>query len=1369
MNGFRKSLGITLIAAALALMASADVQKTRTYEDGTFSDVRESEWYASDVKDAYEYALVNGAGNGLFEPDGDVTAAEALTMALNVRTALTGEAVPASSAGKNWYDAGVAFATEKGIVAEGAVDDYDRPATRAEVAGFFAKALPKEHYNAVNSVTDIPDVPADAPYREALLLLYRAGVIMGNDAYGTFRPNANITRAEATAILNRAARPEKRLKKSLDVLPQDDAYIVVNASNFTGNKEGIHSGWALDNRGGTARTELGGNYGTLNDVSRTEGTAMIRELNKAETGRFILQMNLSLSDRYDGAYIEFRNDKDAPVYRLDFKDNAVVYRLPDGGEKVIREIGAERAFVLYAVLDLDNRRTTTYINREDCGTYPFAVPADALNLQNFRYATTEESTAAVTCTQICLRANYALYDEFFFEDGTQIPFGWTGRECTAGSTLVIRKNGEAHKTFAPVSGNVVFETDFLFGTNQTGEIALMSGGEKPVLFTAKDNALFVNGTEVYRDYVPDLWYILRFEADTETQTVTVRLNGRTLAELPFAAYASSFDAVHFTNTFARTSSYDNIHVFRVLPHDDYVPAPVKPKGEEAYNVGINVCSLWDNDNHFGWACVTPFDDIIPVLGYYDEGNPETADWEIKYLAEHGVDFQAFCAYFNDDDGPQSLSVTPHLFRGYQNARYRDSMKYCLIWECANAARPKNMYAWKQYFVPYFIEHYFKDPNYMTLDNKLLLYVFGATKLAAADSFGSAAEVKEAFDYLEEEVKKLGFDGVIFAASNNPADSTLASMGFDAAYAYNYGSAGYQVEVNKNGNRNYAASSACFGIPTASVGFNNVAWAGTRHPLITVADLKEVLLWMRDEFSPSYAKKGTWQENFFMLSTWNEYGEGTYFMPVEGEKGFGYLDAVREVFTSEKADPSLNTVPTAAQKARINHLYPQHQRLLRKEGNVTYETVIRYGVCRPYFTVNVPGEVSSVSRTDDYVVYPDGSVSGTSNHADSILTFNNGHSLDLSETTVVKIRAKLPKGEHMQFFFTTVESRTWEEAKSFSLLSTSDEMTDYYFDFSGNEKWKGTLLWFRFDPTGNVGVSWKLESMTFMTPPEIPKSKKRLSVNSVEFEMQLEPEYAETGDYLVAFDPAIALDYKLNAYHTWNKATGTLTLMLNGHTVVYTVGSDRYMLDGREKSLGFTLHTTDGLPMIPLEKLCDDVGYEYIQLFDGSLDVLTNENEYFRTIASRHPYDWEFNVPGDTENWRSYFMSLNVRDGYMHCESLSDSTDPTIIRVNRITPMISSDYTGLQYRVRYDFDSLSQDTLTMYFITEEDPVWSESKTVKIPLDGNTSAGEFLEFETTITNPLWKGLITDLRFDPFNAVGEIDVDYIRFTQGVCVEMM
>ena len=103
------------------------------------------------------------------------------------------------------YTPYVNFAISKGFVKEGQFDNYDRPAKRREVAVIFENAMPDGYFTAQNDVTEIPDVSESRDYRNDLLTLYKAGVVMGSDAYGNFRPEDNITRAESAAIINRVA------------------------------------------------------------------------------------------------------------------------------------------------------------------------------------------------------------------------------------------------------------------------------------------------------------------------------------------------------------------------------------------------------------------------------------------------------------------------------------------------------------------------------------------------------------------------------------------------------------------------------------------------------------------------------------------------------------------------------------------------------------------------------------------------------------------------------------------------------------------------------------------------------------------------------------------------------------------------------------------------------------------------------------------------------------------------------------------------------------------------------------------------------------------------------------------------------------
>jgi hypothetical protein len=244
------------------------------------------------------------------------------------------------------------------------------------------------------------------------------------------------------------------------------------------------------------------------------------------------------------------------------------------------------------------------------------------------------------------------------------------------------------------------------------------------------------------------------------------------------------------------------------------------------------------------------------------------------------------------------------------------MKYCLIWEVMSAGAANDLETWKRNYVPYLIEHHFKDPRYLTKDGKAVLAVYGSGRFLEARSFGSAAKTREAFDYLSAEVRKIGLKGVYYIASLSSFDEpdlTLAAQGFDANVAYNYGVESGRVETNRRLNPARRANIGTHAIPTVSVGFDVYPWDSVHYPLLTAQEFADTMRWCRDEFAPG--------ERLFWLSTWNEYGEGTYMMPLADARGFGYLDAVRSVFTDSAPDPALNAVPTAAQRRRLEWLYP----------------------------------------------------------------------------------------------------------------------------------------------------------------------------------------------------------------------------------------------------------------------------------------------------------------------------------------------------------------------------------------------------------------------------------------------------------------
>ncbi len=215
------ALAAGLAPAALAAGAGLDnFVRVNTYTDGQFADVPGSAWYTGNVKTAYELNLVKGSSAVAFRPAGNITVAETLALACRLHSIYhTGSA--AFVQGSPWYQVYVDYAVEKGIISAGDYASVTAKATRAQFASILAGALPAEALPAVNAIAPgtIPDVPAGAAYGEKVYLLYNAGVLTGNNSYGTFTPDTPIQRSAVAAIVTRMADPSLRKTFVLQPMP----------------------------------------------------------------------------------------------------------------------------------------------------------------------------------------------------------------------------------------------------------------------------------------------------------------------------------------------------------------------------------------------------------------------------------------------------------------------------------------------------------------------------------------------------------------------------------------------------------------------------------------------------------------------------------------------------------------------------------------------------------------------------------------------------------------------------------------------------------------------------------------------------------------------------------------------------------------------------------------------------------------------------------------------------------------------------------------------------------------------------------------------------------------------------------------------
>ena len=205
------------LAAAPALAAEGvqagmdNFQITQTYASGQFADVSDGAWYAQSVKTAYELGLVQGVSDTAFNPSGSITIGSTIALAARLHSIYTTGSASFTQ-GSPWYQVYVDYAVQNGILTSGQFADYNANATRRQFAGILAKALPAEALAAVNTVEDgaIPDVVAGSLNYNEIYTLYRAGILTGNDAAGTFAPETTIDRASVAAIVSRMADPELR-------------------------------------------------------------------------------------------------------------------------------------------------------------------------------------------------------------------------------------------------------------------------------------------------------------------------------------------------------------------------------------------------------------------------------------------------------------------------------------------------------------------------------------------------------------------------------------------------------------------------------------------------------------------------------------------------------------------------------------------------------------------------------------------------------------------------------------------------------------------------------------------------------------------------------------------------------------------------------------------------------------------------------------------------------------------------------------------------------------------------------------------------------------------------------------------------------
>jgi len=352
-----------------------------------------------------------------------------------------------------------------------------------------------------------------------------------------------------------------------------------------------------------------------------------------------------------------------------------------------------------------------------------------------------------------------------------------------------------------------------------------------------------------------------------------------------------------------------------LPKADYVPPP-KPVRSE-YEIGAFYFPGWDTPKRWE-PIITTHPERKPVLGWYDEGNPEVIDWQIKWAVENGMQFFLVDWYWSR--GHQQLD---HWVKGFQKARYRSYLKWAVMWANHNGPGSHSEED-QQQVTQFWIENYFNTPEYYTIGGMPVVMIWTpegmdadiiAIERAKGNELKRGEGVKKLLDLSRKMAKEAGFKGIYFIAMKWPEASTeakdiqwLADSGFDMTSIYHYMDHGgeaknamrFPFDLVMDSSLKHWQGHAETGIlpylPNLSTGWDSRPWHGEENIIIedrTVEKFRKIC-----EDYVTFAKQTGVKR--FALAPLNEWGEGSYVEP-NLEYGFGMYEVLREVFCEKPAE------------------------------------------------------------------------------------------------------------------------------------------------------------------------------------------------------------------------------------------------------------------------------------------------------------------------------------------------------------------------------------------------------------------------------------------------------------------------------------
>lgn len=489
----------------------------------------------------------------------------------------------------------------------------------------------------------------------------------------------------------------------------------------------------------------------------------------------------------------------------------------------------------------------------------------------------------------------------------------------------------------------------------------------------------------------------------------------------------------------------------------YVPEPRPVKSK--YDVGVYYFPGWSTMDR--WRPIFDYPDRKPILGWYDEANPEIADWQIKWAVEHGINFFMVDWYWCK--GNRHLEHWVH--EAYAKAKYKKYLKWCMMWANHNPPNTHSAEDWRK-VTQYWIDNYFKTPEYYQIDGRPVVYIWAPSNIRR-DVGGTEAAAK-LYAMSQQMARDAGLKGIYFvamSAHHSPAEcEMLKSEGYESMTSYH----GFELAVRQAGKRRlpYAdvvkvgpelwkieddRASGLGYQPVVDTGWSSEPWHHSK--AMVIHGRTPELFGQLCREAKDYADKNG--KRIIALGPWNEWGEGSYIEPFT-ECGFDYLDQIRATFCEPGNYPP-NLVP------KDLGLGPYDLPLEPAKSAWQFNTD---GQLEGWaLSMIAPGEVKG------------GLLVGETVGRDPILQIS-GLQVDAENTRYLKIRMRNNTKDLGQVFWATTDSQVSESNSLRFEVIGDGEFHDYVIDLGKSSQWRGLVTTLRIDPTNQPGVKLAIDKIEF---------------------------------------------------------------------------------------------------------------------------------------------------------------------------------------------------------------------------------------------------------------------------------------------------